>query len=68
MAADVINNFRNQTVPQPEPAVDDCKSAMTDETRSMDSFADTPAENKAKGGVRKKGVMGRIRKRLSVIT
>jgi len=74
MAADVIKNFRNGAVPAPEPApvvVDDCnKSFSTEETRSMDSVAAISPEQKkqpkAKGTVRKKGMMSRIRKRLSI--
>jgi len=59
-------------VPVPEPVVDDCcKSTVTDDT--FDSSAEiTPSEQtaemkaKAKSAGRKKGMMNRIRRRLSV--
>lgn len=73
MAADVIKNFRNAAPPpMSSPTVsDECtkSTTLTEETLSVDSF-DVNAMNgcAARKEERKsKGMMGRIRKRLSII-
>ena len=67
MAADVIKSFRNAAASsQPEPVVDDCKSTLTDDTRSMDSEISPVEPGEVKGGRRMGGMMSRLRKRLSV--
>ena len=67
LASDVIKNFRNAAPPPPEPVVDDCKSTITDDTRSLDSDISPVIAEEAKV-VRKKagGMMSRLRKRMSV--
>ena len=67
MAADMINNFRNAIPPQPEPVVDDCKSTITDDTRSLDSdFSPVKAEETKVVKKKASGMMSRFRKRMSV--
>jgi hypothetical protein len=70
-AASVIADLRNGLAPEPTlEANDDCKSYMTDDTGSMDldyspSMGMEPAKEQPIA-VRKKGVMSRLRKRLSI--
>lgn len=70
-AASVIADLRNGVAPDSTLEVnDDCKSYLTDDTGSMDldyspSIATEPAKEQPLA-IRKKGMMGRIRKRLSI--
>jgi hypothetical protein len=68
-AASVISDFRNGSNPQSlavEQGNGDCcaKSAVTDDTLSVDGSC----PEATKHGIRKKGMMHRIRKRLSIVT
>lgn len=64
-AADVINDFR-KGIPPPQTTkpttLDDNKSTLTAETE----YSDAPTARPKKVAGKKKGVMGRIRKRLSI--
>jgi hypothetical protein len=72
-AASVINDLRmGVTADQQQPPADDCKSAVTDETGSMDLDQDLtkaaeeePRKADAAAG-KKQGMMSRIRRRLSI--
>jgi hypothetical protein len=69
-AASVINDFRAGLVQSAQEPADDCKSAITDETGSMDmEFSPCKgdeAQTELPKTIRKKGMMSRIRKRLSI--
>jgi hypothetical protein len=69
-AASVINDLRMGVTADQHPPADDCKSAVTDETGSMDLDQELTkaAEQEPPKDVagKKQGMMSRIRRRLSI--